>query len=481
MNTGNYDVIAVGTGFATSFFLHKLFEKSKRPPRVLVLEQGQRYSHRDLLNLRLSSESPYSKDFQSKLCENKSSYVDWHFFTGFGGGSNCWYAATPRFLPEDFQLKTLFGVGEDWPYGYQELEPFYAEAEQMMQVAGDSSRHPYPGKVVYPQKPHLLSCTDELLMEAFPDMVFPAPSARSSASVPNGRNACCNNSVCALCPIDSKFTILNGLSSIYDAETVTLKYGCKVLSVATKNGVATGVNYETAGKVFTANADLVCLGANAIFNSHIMLNSGLDDGVVGRGLCGKPSVNVEVDLDGISGLNGSTYCTALCYNFYKNRRRSHEAAALIECVNRPMLRSEYGKWSDRIEFVFMFESFRQNENQVRLGGLNNSSVPVVDFKALSPQTTAGIERVKKDTEALVGHLPVENIRLHNRSKGDSHIIGTTPMGTDPESSVVDGYGLHHKIRNLMVLGSGTFPTASPSNPTLTICATALRSAQYMAI
>jgi choline dehydrogenase-like flavoprotein len=59
---------------------------------------------------------------------------------------------------------------------------------------------------------------------------------------------------------------------------------------------------------------------------------------------------------------------------------------------------------------------------------------------------------------------------------EAHIIGTTTMGKDRKTSIVDGDCVHHELRNLLVLGSSTFPTGGPANPSLTIAAQAMRSA-----
>jgi gluconate 2-dehydrogenase alpha chain len=58
-----------------------------------------------------------------------------------------------------------------------------------------------------------------------------------------------------------------------------------------------------------------------------------------------------------------------------------------------------------------------------------------------------------------------------------HCYGGTRMGADPETSVVDGFGISHEVPNLGVLGASTFPTAGGANPTLTVQATAWRTAQ----
>ncbi|MCB9617712.1 MAG: GMC family oxidoreductase [Sandaracinus sp.] len=51
------------------------------------------------------------------------------------------------------------------------------------------------------------------------------------------------------------------------------------------------------------------------------------------------------------------------------------------------------------------------------------------------------------------------------------------MGHDPESSVIDRDLVHHRVRNLFVLGAGAFPCATPANPTLTLAALSLRAAE----
>lgn len=61
-----------------------------------------------------------------------------------------------------------------------------------------------------------------------------------------------------------------------------------------------------------------------------------------------------------------------------------------------------------------------------------------------------------------------------------HHIGTTRMGTQPETSVVDPNGKIHDIDNLYISSASVFPTSSQANPTLTIVAMSLRLADHIA-
>jgi choline dehydrogenase-like flavoprotein len=63
--------------------------------------------------------------------------------------------------------------------------------------------------------------------------------------------------------------------------------------------------------------------------------------------------------------------------------------------------------------------------------------------------------------------------------GSGHLIGTTTMGTNGNSSVVDPYCFAHDHPNLLILGSSVFPTSAVANPTLTIAALVLRSVAHV--
>ena len=66
-------------------------------------------------------------------------------------------------LPEDFRLATHYGRGVDWPLSYDELEPYYAEAETLMQISGPSDDAPSERSRRYPLPPHDLSQPERLL------------------------------------------------------------------------------------------------------------------------------------------------------------------------------------------------------------------------------------------------------------------------------------------------------------------------------
>ena len=166
------------------------------------------------------------------------------FSTAFGGGSNCWYGNTPRMLPEDFKLQSLYGKGFDWPITYDDLEKYYTEAEHIMDISGGDS--PYPMSLPYPLPPHNFSTIDKLLKSQYPEDFFHLPTARSS--ITSKRAQCCNNGVCYLCPINSKFTILNGMANIYDNQNIHVVHEAFVNQLEVKQNIIHGVEFVSKSK-----------------------------------------------------------------------------------------------------------------------------------------------------------------------------------------------------------------------------------------
>lgn len=65
-------------------------------------------------------------------------------------------------------------------------------------------------------------------------------------------------------------------------------------------------------------------------------------------------------------------------------------------------------------------------------------------------------------------------------KGEpGHLLGTSRMGHDPKTSVVDEYGRAHDVPNLVISDGSIFVTGGAANPTSTIAALALRNAKKL--
>jgi choline dehydrogenase-like flavoprotein len=483
-----YDLILVGTSFASSFFLHEYLRHAKPNAKILVLERGRRRPYPELVGMRFDIRKLGDQTF------SRQGKKPWWYAPTFGGTSNMWYGNTPRFLPEDFELQSRFGVGMDWPISYADLEPFYCDAEDLMTISGPSEHSPFPRSRPYPHAPHELSNPEKLLLEHHGDDFYVCPTARAHdpqrPDVKTDRAPCCTSFVCNFCPIDSKFTVQNGLAHLYDDPRVELRLGAVVQSVRSADGIATGVEWlqedpELHGtreaiasrKDASATGEVIALGANALFNPHILLRSDLDDGVVGRYLNEQLGIAGIVAFDGVEGFNGSTSCTGHHYRFARGEHRRERAATLLETFTRTWLRIGKGKWRHNLRVTGVIEDLPQKENRVEVDK-RDPSKPITIYGNHSDYAQRSADLFKQDLEKMFEGLPVERIEAGNESRdSEGHILGTARMGSDPATSVVDGDQLHHKLRNLYVLGASSFTTGSTANPSLTVAALSLRSAR----
>jgi len=280
--------------------------------------------------------------------------------------------------------------------------------------------------------------------------------------------------------VNAKFTIENEMQDLFSDPQVTLSLGSEVKALSLNNANVSEVLYEHEGKELKAFCDLCVLGANPIFNTAILLRSGFIDSELGKGISEQLSLMVKVHLKGLKNFNGSTSVTANGYMLYDTERRREAGACLIESSNIPVLRFEKGRHDEVAVFKLLVEDLPLKENFIKLN--TNSDKPEIVFKDFSEYGKAGLKKAQENIEKILSPLPIEKIEFALQTgRSQAHLIGSTIMGSDAKLSIVDPDLVHHKARNLLVLGSGAFPTMSPSNPTLTICALSLRAAERLGI
>lgn len=464
----HFDVVIVGTGFGSSFYLKKLLERAAAI-RILVVEWGDHRPHDwqigEGVNSTISAESTY----------RSTSSKPWNFTVGFGGGTNCWFAQSPRFLPSDFELHTRYGVGIDWPISYGDLEPYYLEAETIMSVSGDPDMaRVMPRSGAFPQPPHRLTAVDRIMKQAQPDQHFAMPTARARIATEQ-RSACCASFRCNLCPVDAKFTANNGLRQLYEDPRVSLALKTRAIRFAGSGGVVRSLAIEANSREMAVTADRFVLGANAIHSPAILLNSDMGGGLTGVGLNESYGCNVEVLLDGVDNFDGSTITTGLNFGLYDGDFRSRHGAALVYFENRWMfgLRMEKGRWRQTAPLMVVVEDLLEPGNKVVMG---RNGTPQVEYAGPSEYAKLGLQRALEKLPTLLAPLPVERIEFRSHRPTESHLQGTLRMGSDPASSVIDAKMIHHSWKNLTVVGSATFPSCSCANPSLTVAALSLRAA-----
>ena len=111
----------------------------------------------------------------------------------------------------------------------------------------------------------------------------------------------------------------------------------------------------------------------------------------------------------------------------------------------------------------------------RLSGIDVRSVSVLVDTLSRELQRLGLGKVEPAEWLATGRWQTDPL-ISSHPIGGYHHMGTTRMGEDPKTSVTDADGRVHGVGNLWVAGSSLFPTGSWANPTLTIAALALRSA-----
>jgi choline dehydrogenase-like flavoprotein len=468
----SFDTVVVGTGFASSFFLQEYLNHAPADARILVLEKGRKHAY----TWKVENQANTDVDFD-KAVINRTPAKPWIQKIGFGGGT-CWTGTAPRPHPSDFEMKTRYGIGEDWPLSYDDLEPYLCEVEETMGIGGPNEG-PFPRSRPYPMPAHAINGFDAAIAAKFPDEHIAMPSARAS-STKTGRPQCCVNGICSNCPIGAKFQVDLHMAHVYDDERITLRLDSSVDTLDIESGRVRAVHYTHQGKGYRVGCDLAVVGAHAVFSPFILLKSGLEDRALGRYIHEQFSVPVQLNLAGLDSLDGGQQVTGLGVMFHDHGERAKRAACNVESWNVPWLRAERGRWRQRALVKFVFEDTPSYDNYVGIAP-EDESKPELYYAARSQRTEAGIAYVPRLIEQLIEGLPVEDyaIEKHEGLGSSAHIQGTTRMGTDSKESVVDRNLVHHRVRNLLVLGSGAFPSCSPANPTLILSALSVWAARRL--
>ena len=138
-----------------------------------------------------------------------------------GGATWHWAGICWRLTPDDMRLKSLYGVGRDWAFDYNTLEPFYTRAEYAMGVCGPSDpalQWPAIRSKPYPMGPTPFGPGEQRFTDAAARIGLrnlPAAQARNSGVSYHGRPPCCGNNNCfPVCPIAAKYDAATALPKI---------------------------------------------------------------------------------------------------------------------------------------------------------------------------------------------------------------------------------------------------------------------------
>jgi choline dehydrogenase-like flavoprotein len=445
-----------------------------------------------------------------------------------GGGTVHWQGWLPRFTENDFRLRSVAGelagtTLADWPITYAELEPYYDRVEWAFGVSGQSSANVfesfrsrgYPCPPMpqsrYAQKFHL-GC-DRLGWNS-----FPTPQAALSRPF-NGRPATVVSAF-AQQHGDPTGTRSSALNVFVPEAVATGRYDLRPGSYVREltlggRGRITGAVYEDAeGRVTEQQADVFVLACGAVETARLLLLStsgrfphGLANGtdLVGRNVTfHEYSAAVGTFDDPVYAWAGGGYVSASSFQFYEHDPSrgfvsgGHIAAAGVGIplpINwglpgRPTWGAEAKQvdrdyFSNSMAVAMVLHDMPQHDNRVDLDEsvVDAWGLPVARI-TLSPHENdlaMGRFLVDRCGEILqaAGANQVDQVYPDRVTGNCSHQHGTTRMGDDPETSVLDRNCRAHEVDNLFVVDGSPFPTATGANPTLTIMANAWRVAAHI--
>ena len=553
-----FDVCVVGSGAGGGMAAKVLTEAGAR---VLMLEAGVEWDPvKDSKMFTWSWESPRrgggapDRPLGEFLAANggwtidgepyttgSGSTFDWFRCRMVGGRTNHWGRISLRYGPDDFQRKTLDGLGADWPITYDAIKPYYDAIDRDIGIFGSNEGFRNEPDGIF-QPPPAPRCYELLIKQAATRLNIPCvPSRMSVLTRPLGdRPACHWCGECARgCALHANFSSPSVLlPPAMKTGRLTMRTNAMAREVTVDDrGLANGVLYidRRTGRENHVQARIVVLAASACETARILLNSksskfpqGLanSSGTVGKYLTDSTGVGVTGFIpklmdwmphneDGIQGahlyipwwLDNRKLDFPRGYHIELGGGRRMPSAGFGGNIQRfsglhegreiggygRQLKSEYRRfYGATVSFAGRGEMIPNAASYCEIdpNGVDKFGIPVLRFHF--KWTDHEVRQAKHMQETFrgiiqeMGGVPTGNPPSEATGYGLAtggrmiHEIGTTRMGHDSSTSVLNKQCQAHDVRNLFVADGGPFVTQSDKNPTWTILALALRTSQFIA-
>ncbi len=553
-NSRIYDVVIIGSGASGGAVAYTLCQAGYK---VAVLEKGRlvgrdefskdelAYARRDLVTPNLFDEyHTIEKKIEGKWETTPTYESGWSFWNGniVGGSSNLMSGMLHRLHPDDFRLKSKYGDIEganivDWPISYEELEPYYTLAEELVGISGHYEKHPYEpprSTTNFTQKPTKENAVVKLLDKSCKALgIVPLVTPRAVlSSDKKDRKACYYSNFCGSygCSSGAKGSSREALLKPALATgnlTLLSNTHVKYLHSSHKDKVEYAVVVDTiTGKERKIEGNLFVVAAQAHESARLLLNSanehhpdglGNSSGELGKNLLfsGGGSGQGELHKEDLEDINFEDLMTTGLFvnrsvlDWYfidhwwdgefkggsvefmfehqniisRARKNGYEDGKLVwgKALGDRLVKRFTEHKSIRFE---IFNDWLPNDNCfVALDNIHKDKygMPVGKLRLEGhPQDVKVGKYIAKKCEAILKKMGAKNIYSSVSAGAAQNLVaGGCRFGNDPKTSVLNKYCQSHDVPNLFVADASFMPTGGSVAYTWTIYANAFRVAEHI--
>jgi choline dehydrogenase-like flavoprotein len=500
--TAVVDCVVIGTGAGGAPLLARL---AMAGLKVVALEAGPRKDPtQDYATDEKAQNFLFWNDERLSAGQNPVAFGKNNSGTGVGGSTLHYTAYTPRAHRGDLQLHTDFGQGVDWPFGIEELEPYYEEIEHFLGISGPT---PYPWDPTrrkgYPLAPLPLNGAAQLMERACRQLgIQTSPAANAALSARyyqegiGWREACTNRGFCqAGCNRGAKASMdvtFLPLAESYGAEIRADAFVTEIERDAA--GRVTGVVYEQHGQTVRQRCRHLFLCAGAVETPRLLLLNelALSSGHVGKNFMAHPGMQVwgtfPEDIRPYKGIPGGL----ISEDTHRPQDADFAGGYLLQSIGvMPVTFATQMVRQRKLWGQPLRDYMRQYNHVAGINILGDCLPHEANFLELSDEKDArGLPKPRlhftaQENEQRMNRHAEQLMRRIWEAAGATdiwaferyaHVIGTARMGRSGDDAVVNPDGRAFDVPNLYICDNSVFPSALSVNPALTIMALSLRTA-----